>query len=495
VPGHDYSGTSHTHRAMQGLRWVGISRLLSQLVTWGMTIFTVRLLQPGDYGIVATAGLFTILAGLLLDGGLGAVLVSRRELPGETQGAAATAVLLLSLVLAAAIVVAAPVGAAFFKNADLTAVLRVCAIQLPLSACAVVPLALLSRDMNFRQIAVGQSLASIIQGIATLAMANLGAAYWSLIYGTLLGFALKAAAAWLCVVDRPSFNLRFDTLRPLLPSGGQMVAQRLLYFVSGEFDTFLLGRFAGAGVLGPYSLAKTASHTALDQIGGTVNQITLPSFAAKVGDVEAQLNGLVAVVSVAGALLFPLFWLLGTLSRLALPLVFGPRWAALVFPFTAFTIMLPLRGIYTILDSAVVGTGGMSTTFRNMMVWAVIMMPALLIGASFGANATAAAWVLAFPLVFLSAMIRIARRFSTGVRRLLQPLVLPAACSVASCLVMLIIGLLLQHRLQPVSLLCIEAPVGAACYWATLRQYGRSQHDHVKRLVFQLLEPLRRHLI
>jgi O-antigen/teichoic acid export membrane protein len=447
------------------------------------------LLQPADYGIVATSGLFTVLAGLLMDGGLSAVLVGRRDLPEDVQGAAATLILLLSIILALGIAAVAPVGAVFFKNANLASVLRVCAVQLPLSALAVVPVALLARDMNFRLIAVGQSVASIVQGVATLVMAYLGAGYWALIYGTLLGFALKAAVAWLSVPRKPAFNMRFYALRPLMASSSQMVAQRLLYFISGDFDTFLLGRFAGVGVLGPYSLAKTASHSALDQIAGTVNQITLPSFAAKIGDVEAQLNGLVAVISVAGSLVFPLFWLLGALSPLALPLAFGPRWAALIFPFTAFTLMLPLRGIYTLLDSAVVGTGGMSTTFKNMMVWAAIMMPSLFLGAMFGANATASAWVVAFPLVFLSSMKRIASRFETTAWRLLQPLVLPAACSAGACLLTLAIGLLLQHRLQPLSLLFIEAPAGAVCYWLLMRLYGGAQYDQVRRLVLRLLVP------
>ena len=102
---------SQTRRALGGLRWVGASRLLTQCVTWGMTIFTMRALQPSDYGIVATAGLFMILAGLLLDAGLTIVLISRRELPLELQGAAASAVLGLSFILALGIAVVAPAGA------------------------------------------------------------------------------------------------------------------------------------------------------------------------------------------------------------------------------------------------------------------------------------------------------------------------------------------------------------------------------------------------
>src|ERR1700683_3567559 len=99
---------THTQHAVRGLRLVGSARLFSQCITWSLTIITVRLLQPRDYGVVATAGLFTVLASVITDGGLGDILVFRRDLSARQEGAAAIGCLLLSLLLAALIVLVAP---------------------------------------------------------------------------------------------------------------------------------------------------------------------------------------------------------------------------------------------------------------------------------------------------------------------------------------------------------------------------------------------------
>ncbi len=104
---------------MSGLRWIGTARMFTQLVTWSLTIVTVRLLEPRDYGIVATSGLFTILAMQLMDGGLRAVLVSRSDLSSRMHGAAVTVVLLVSLMLAGVIIAIAPLGAQLFNNSAL----------------------------------------------------------------------------------------------------------------------------------------------------------------------------------------------------------------------------------------------------------------------------------------------------------------------------------------------------------------------------------------
>jgi len=445
------------------------------------------LLQPRDFGLVATSGLFTVLASMVTEGGLSDILIFRRDLSSRLQGAAVVGGILISSVVAAVIVLAAPIGAAFFRNPALTAVLRVAALQLPLSAVAIVPFALLSKEMRYGRVAVIQAFVSVLQGLATLAMAYEGEAYWSLIYGTLFGSTIRGCALWFALKERPPTNWRIWELRPILRDSAHMVGQRLIYFFTADFDTFLVSRLSGAVALGPYSLAKTLSHAALDQISGIVNQIALPSFAAKVGNHEAQLGALKAVIATAATVVFPLFWFAGVISQVAFPLIFGPRWNALVFPFTAFTFLLPLRTIYALLGSAVVGTGKTSIGFKIMIVWASIMMPVLLIGAMSGPSAVAVAWVVGFPFVFLYAMFSISRHFGITLRESLRPLLMPAICSGVTAAAVEIFALFTGSLLPPVVLLLIQILLAGGLYWVLIARLGRSQYDQTMRMAWHLL--------
>jgi O-antigen/teichoic acid export membrane protein len=218
-----------------------------------------------------------------------------------------------------------------------------------------------------------------------------------------------------------------------------------------------------------------------------VNQVTLPSFAAKAGDQIAQLGALRVMLALTAAIVFPLFWLLGAISPTAFPLIFGPRWSALIFPFTAFTLILPLRTVYALVDTAVIGTGNTSTTFKNMIVWASIMVPILLLGAIFGARGEAVAWVIGFPLVFVSAMHRIARRFGVSLSELVQPLLAPAVCAASTAGVVIVFALFLGPMLPPLVLLAIESVLAAGLYWILMVRFGRSHYDQITGLALQLL--------
>lgn len=481
------SGEGHVDRAVRGLRWIGSARLFTQVVTLGLTAFTVRLLEPKDYGLVATSGLFTVFAEMLLDGGLAAVLLSRRDLPRELQGAALSAVLLIGVLLSAAVIAVSPVAGVFFKSTALVHLMWLASLQLPLGASAMVPLVRLLKEMRFRQIAVAQSVGSLIQGVTTLTLAYHGKAYWSLIVGTLVGTSVRSFLMWRSIQQRPTPNFKFALLMPLWAQGRQMVIQRVVWFVIGSLDTFLLGRLAGPAVLGSYSLAKNLSHSPLDNLALIVNQVSMPAFAAKSGDTDAQLRGLLLIVSVASTLVFPFFWVGGVLSQVALPLILGSRWTSLVAPFMAFTCILPARCIYALLDASVIGTGRFSTTLRNMLTWAVIIVPLLLAGAAYGALGEALAWAVGFPAVLGFALWRIASAMETTVWVFVRPMARPALCAALSAAVVEILIVQLRGLPHASLQLALEIVAGGACYWLLLRALGRRQYTEGLHLLGRLI--------
>jgi teichuronic acid exporter len=482
----DASRLSHAEQTLRGLRHLGSAQIFTQLVTWGLTAVTIHLLQPRDYGLIATAGIITAFAQMLLDGGLSEVLISQQDLSELIQGAAVTAVLLVSLVVGGAIFAIAPFASSFFRSPPLRAILEVSAFYLPLAALQVAPGAQLYKQMKFRPIAVAQTASNVIQGVSTLGLAYAGAGYWALIAGVFIGTGLRVTLLWLSLEYRPRPNLRLRALRHLVRKGSHMIGMRFAYFFIDNFDLFLLSRFAGAAALGQYSVARNLSHSALDRIAGIVNQVSVPAFAAKTGTSE-QLRGLLFVMSLASVVFFPLFWIMGAASQVALPLILGSRWTKLVIPFLAFTAILPLRGLFALLNASVIGTGRTGTVFWNTLSWATISTPFMILGVTRGADGVALSWLIAFPVVFYLAMRRTSRAFSAPVSTLLLPLAIPAACAAASALATECVLLGLSTLLPRPILVACQCGVGGICYWVLLRSFGPAHYSQALTTVRRLI--------
>ena len=185
------------------------------------TIVLARLLTPADFGLVALTVSLLAFTHLVQESGLGAALVVHR---GDLERAAASAALFTPVVGPGLYVVsfaAAPVLANLFREPELTNVFRVAALILPLRGLAIVPLALLEREMRLRPMTTIELAGGIAQAAVAIFFAVAGAGVWSLVAAQLatgvvqLHPRLEAdpapASRFVTATGRPS---RADALRP-----------------------------------------------------------------------------------------------------------------------------------------------------------------------------------------------------------------------------------------------------------------------------------------
>src|SRR4051794_26970832 len=145
---HPAAGTSAV--VLGALRWNMAMRTTAQMVSWLITIVVVRLLTPGDYGLI---GLAQILIGFcLMVNQLGAVpaLIQQREIAPSVLRQTFALVLLSNAVLYFILFAGAPWFSLFYGEPRLTAIIRVLSLSLLIGAFSAVPYALLQREMNFK---------------------------------------------------------------------------------------------------------------------------------------------------------------------------------------------------------------------------------------------------------------------------------------------------------------------------------------------------------
>ena len=141
-------------RTLSGVRWMVAARFIVQAITWPMTILVMRLLHPHDYGVVAMSTIVIGFVALFGEPGLAAGLVQTQVLREDTSRAASGVILLLNLALLTALMLGAPTIATWYREPQLTLVIRVASLSLLSTAIATVPQALLQRNLRFRELAL-----------------------------------------------------------------------------------------------------------------------------------------------------------------------------------------------------------------------------------------------------------------------------------------------------------------------------------------------------
>jgi teichuronic acid exporter len=457
---------SLAEKMRSGLLWAAGGRLLTQIFTWAVTIVVIRLLTPGDYGLLAMATVFSSFLVLLAEAGLGMALVQARDTDHAKLPRVLGAVIVIDVGLCLVQLAAAPVIAAFFGEERLTPIIRVLAVQFLLMIFAVIPVALLTKALDFKRQSVVEFGAAACGSVATLVAALAGWGVWAIVAGTLIGQLCRTAAInWVapCWV-RPQFS--FAGLREMLAFGGQVTGARVLWFVYSQADIFVVGKVLGTDAVGSYSVAMQVASMPVQKLSAVVNQVAFPAFAQAQHAPETVRQYLLKGVRLLSFVAFPLLWGISSIAGEIVTDVLGAQWSAAVIPLTLLTLVMPLSMLSPFLNAVFHGTGHARVVLHNVLTASLVMPAAFYIGAHWGLNGLSCAWLVAFPVVFALNLRRMLPIVGLCAARIVAAISMPLIASVAMYAAVAVVRHACAAYLPAPTLLVALISTGATVYCA-----------------------------
>lgn len=396
-------------QALSGFRWTASVRLLSQVITWAITIFVIRLLSPMDYGLLAMATIFIEFLLMFSEFGLGPALVQKPNLDEPTLRQTFGLVLLINLTLAVLLVLLAPLVGVFFAEPRVVPVVRVLALQFVIGAFSIIPNVLLLRRMEFRNRSLMDLSGAVIASFTTLAMAFAGAGVWALIVGSMVGQLWRTIVINLLApfLLRPEFSL--NGMRSLLTFGGHLTAAGLFGTFFSQIDVIICAKVLGNELLGFYSVGVQLAAMPSQKIAGLVNQVAFPTFSRMQHDVKKVGESVLLGIRLLSFFAFPLMWGMSSIAPEIVDVILGSKWSLAVVPLQVLTLIIPMRVVGNFLGTAVQGMGHANIVLRNT-IWAAAMAPPLLFAGAYagGLNGLSLAWLVLSPSLFIPAMMRCA---------------------------------------------------------------------------------------
>lgn len=391
---------------VSSLKWIAVAKFAAQLVTWTVTIFVIRILEPSDYGILAMAVVITGVIGIVNDIGLGDSIVQNKGLGRSAIEKIFGLLIIINLSLFIGLYFLSPYVAQFFNEPLVSSVLRVVTLELLLIPFLIIPKALLTRKMNFKVISISDFSRAVIASLATLAMALSGFGVWSLVFGNLLGVAIEViifnsvVRTWY----RPRFSIQ--EIKQPISFGSKVTAGRVLWYLNSEADLFIIGKFLGKELLGIYSIAKQLVQIPMAKISQMLNQVVFSAFSkiqdnrSKVAEHFLKSAHLMSFIS------FPVFFGISSVSTEFVDLVLGEKLKLATIPFQILSLILPLRMLQNVFAPTLDGIGKPKINIVNQIIACVIMPGSIFIGLKWGLEGVCLAWIIAYPIYFVIVLVR-----------------------------------------------------------------------------------------
>ncbi|WP_271601006.1 lipopolysaccharide biosynthesis protein [Bradyrhizobium sp. CCBAU 45384] len=466
---HEDAGPSPALRTKvaSGVRWGLVVSILTQVGRVAFMLALMRLLGPRNFGIVGQAAVFIAIAQIFVHFGLAASIVQRPTLDHQEVGTAFWLNVAMGLILAAAMVLAAPLLASFFETHELAAVFRVLALSLVLKAMAIVPTALLTRNMRFAGIATAEITSTFTSGLIGVGAAAIGAGYWALVIQ-----AVSLEALYLLMIVHlnglPELTWSTRTARRLWSFSSRIVGADLVNYASGNFDKILIAKFLGATALGLYSLAFRVLQLTLG-VMGQVGRVILPTFSRLQNDRERLTRTFLTVTESVSLAVFPTMTLTILIAPAGVPAVLGHAWAEAIVPVQLVAALTIPCVLVSYMGPLTVALGRADCEFYWSVVTLIAMLVAIPIGLLWGIIGVAGSFLImlcALTAIRLAVVQRLIPITARGYLRALAP---ASACSVVLAIVWELTDALLKSMAGELTIAAAASAAGAAAYLITLR--------------------------
>lgn len=322
-----------------GAAWMIGARFAFRVIGLVSTVVLARLLLPEDFGLVALAMIVIGLLDLFSEFGFDLALIQNQRATRDHYDTVWTLSLLRGALTAGVLILGAPWLAGFFHEPRLEEVVYVLAL-VPLITQSKNPgTADFRKHLNFRREFVFMVAPKFLRFLVTLAIAVVWQSYWALVAGILSYRALQLGASYLMHSFRPRLSLK--AWRDVIGFSQWLFVTTTMDAIRQKSSAMILGRVAGAGMLGIFTVAQEIANLATSELVAPIRRALFPGYA-KIQDDRAQLRdsfvggcGLLIVVAM------PIVIGIGLTAEHLVPVLLGDKWLAAI----PFVQVLTLAGL------------------------------------------------------------------------------------------------------------------------------------------------------
>lgn len=402
------------------------------------TVVLARMLTPEHFGLIGMVTALIILIERFQDIGLGDAIIQSKELTHQQVSTLFWLTMCICIFFTILVILSAKIVAGFYNDQRLIWITIAFSVNFILIGSSIQHKALIRRQMRFDQ----QALISILSVTFSLAvgitLAWQGYGYWALVWKELARSFLSAVLAWSFCRWRPGLPVRNAGVKPLLKFGVGITGYNIFYYLTGNLDSILLGKFFGAVPVGLYTRAKQLTAVPLSQLLEPMKNVSLPALSALQGDPAKYSNYYVKMLAVLTFTYMPLIVYIGIYAYPIVYIVLGSQWMDAVPLFRLFAISLFVSPIVTMYGMIMLSSGYVKRYFYWGLFTNLSTIIAFGAGIRWGVLGIAASWSVsaAFNLIF--SLFFVFKASPVSMVSTLKNIYRPAIASVVMGIVMLL---------------------------------------------------------
>jgi O-antigen/teichoic acid export membrane protein len=362
-------------KTTRGAVFLGAGSVAEQVSRFARNMLLTRLLAPSAFGAMAIVMSSSAIVGTLTEVGLRAAVIQNPRGGEKAYYEAGWWMGMIRSISMYAIVFAmAPWVAHFYKNAELSSLLRVTLLGTLFDGAMSPRSILLQKEMKFgRWMAIG-NLGAICGVILTVVLSFILRDVWALAIGYCSENVFRCLLSYILCPGLPALGWNRHVAQDLFKYSKASFGLPFLNLIFTRTDIFVLGKVYSASALGLYTMSVALVQTPSIFLTTMLAQTAFPAFAHVQQDEERVNRILVEVTSWLILLGLPWVIVIYLCGHSLLSVAYGVRYVSGAAPLAVAAIVVFLNVLNVVITCAFSGLGRPELHRRAVAASAVIMM-------------------------------------------------------------------------------------------------------------------------
>ncbi len=314
------------NQVFSGLFWTYAERICAQGVSFIISLVLARLLSPDHYGTVAIVNIFITIFNVFVTSGLGAALVQKKSSDELDFSTACHAGFFFSLLVYGVLFVSSPLIASFFDQPELTPLLRVLGIRIPIASFNTVQHAYVSKHMIFKKFFYSTLFGTLVSAVVGIVMAYNGCGTWSLIGQYLTNTVIDSVVLFIVLPWRPHLQFSFKRLKEMASYGWKILVSDLIQAVYNDLRSLAIGKKYTAADLAYYNRGQQFTSIIVTNVDASITKVLFPAMAKVQDNREIVKNMTRKSIRLGTYILSPLLVGLFAVAKPLILLILTDKW-------------------------------------------------------------------------------------------------------------------------------------------------------------------------
>lgn len=364
---------------MFGFMWRFAERCGAQGVAFIVSIVLARILEPETYGLIALVTVFTNILSVFVDSGMGEALVQKKDADDLDFSTVFYFNIVMCVAIYAILFFCAPFISEFYKNPDLTPVVRVLSITILISGVKSIQQAYVSRNMMFKRFFFSTLGGTLFSAGVGIFLAAKGAGVWALVVQQLANLTIDTLILWITVKWRPKAMFSFERLKGLFSFGWKILVSRLIDTAYGQIRSLIIGKIYSSADLAFYNKGKNFPNLIISNVNSSIDSVLLPSMAQAQDDPAMVKHMTRRSIKTSTYIMAPLLMGLAACSKPLISLILTEKWLECVPYMIIFCITFMFYPVHTANLNAIKSMGRSDLFLKLEIIKKIVGIAAILI--------------------------------------------------------------------------------------------------------------------